>query len=412
MRPFLTTQQFIDKAKAIHGDKFDYSNTIYTSRKGSVTMVCMANNHTFTQPVSSHLSGNGCYKCAGYREDQIKNKDDFIKTANIIHHNKYDYSKTIYTKTSDKIIIICPLENHGIFPQQAGAHIYQESGCPKCAIIFRGNLCRKSTEEFIAASKIIHGDKYDYSQSMYTGIDNKIIIICKLANHGPFPQTAYDHESGRGCPKCKLVFLADKFRKPFDIFIEEANEVHDNKYDYTQFNYHNGKVKSIVICSEHGSFKISAERHIYRRQGCGSCVPKSYGEEFIINWLTNNKIEYKKEYNLFLGSSTFPKRIDFYIKSLNLFIEFNGPQHYAPVIFPGQTKEQSLIKFEEQIIRDGLLREYCENNNVNLLEINGHESGYTKSANHIIVKNYVERELSSYIFRLKSKLYFTRNKVD
>lgn len=45
-------------------------------------------------------------------------------------------------------------------------------------------------------------------------------------------------------------------KKTLDEFIQEANIIHNNKYDYTKTNYINSKTKIIVICSTHGEFKI------------------------------------------------------------------------------------------------------------------------------------------------------------
>lgn len=58
-----------------------------------------------------------------------------------------------------------------------------------------------SREKFIARSREIHGDKYDYSKVVYIGWDKKVIITCPF--HGDFEQTPSHHTSGaRGCPMC------------------------------------------------------------------------------------------------------------------------------------------------------------------------------------------------------------------
>lgn len=63
-------------------------------------------------------------------------------------------------------------------------------------------MSRFSTKEkFVARSREIHGDKYDYSKVVYNGCDKKVIIGCPI--HGDFEQTPSHHTSGaRGCPKC------------------------------------------------------------------------------------------------------------------------------------------------------------------------------------------------------------------
>ena len=96
---------------------------------------------------------------------------EFIKRAKKTHGDKYDYSKTNYTKMHDKVAIICP--KHGVFYQLATGHIHGK-GCGKCA----GNV-PLSTKEFVSRSRDTHGDKYDYSKVKYTHNKTKIILNIK-----------------------------------------------------------------------------------------------------------------------------------------------------------------------------------------------------------------------------------------
>lgn len=59
---------------------------------------------------------------------------------------------------------------------------------------------KRTTEDFIAIARSVHGNKYDYSESIYTGALNKILIICK--SHGDFLISPNNHRRGRGCPSC------------------------------------------------------------------------------------------------------------------------------------------------------------------------------------------------------------------
>jgi hypothetical protein len=59
-----------------------------------------------------------------------------------------------------------------------------------------------NTEIFIEKSKLIHGDKYDYSLTIYKNNKSKVKIRCPI--HGIFEQTAYCHYYFKqGCPECK-----------------------------------------------------------------------------------------------------------------------------------------------------------------------------------------------------------------
>lgn len=62
-------------------------------------------------------------------------------------------------------------------------------------------MARKvDTQEFIKMAKLKHGNKYDYSKSIYTMAKNSITITCPT--HGDFVQRASTHLSGSGCPLC------------------------------------------------------------------------------------------------------------------------------------------------------------------------------------------------------------------
>lgn len=117
--------------------------------------------------------------------------------AKLVHNNKYDYSKVKYIKASEKVCIICP--KHGEFWQIATEHL-KGKGCCKCGHISTGSKKTSNTEEFVRRARKIHGDKYNYDNVIYTGIHNKVQIVCPI--HGIFEQEANAHLHGIGCPKC------------------------------------------------------------------------------------------------------------------------------------------------------------------------------------------------------------------
>ena len=123
---YLTTEQFIEKAKQIHGNKYDYSKVEYVNNHTKVCIICPEHGE-FWQTPNSHLNGNGCSSCKGLKKLTTK---EFIERAKQVHGNKYDYSKTIYVNKRTKVCIICPI--HGEFYQTPHNHVYQKQGCPEC----------------------------------------------------------------------------------------------------------------------------------------------------------------------------------------------------------------------------------------------------------------------------------------
>ena len=135
-----------------------------------------------------------------------KTIEEFIKEANKIHCNKYDYSKTNYINNITKIKIIC--KKHGIFKQIPSNHL-KGIGCPKCGKE-RFKLNKTSTtKKFISKSRILHHNKYDYSEVNYINNITKVKIICK--KHGCFLQRPSDHLQGHGCPKCSKTKLENEY---------------------------------------------------------------------------------------------------------------------------------------------------------------------------------------------------------
>lgn len=124
--------------------------------------------------------------------------EEFIQKSNNVHSYKYDYSKSKFSITAEKVLILCPI--HGEFLQIASSHL-SGRGCPKCAkeILIH---CRRSTkEEFIEKVNERHNYKYDYSRVVYKNNNTKVQIICP--EHGIFEQTPRGHLT-YGCPKCHL----------------------------------------------------------------------------------------------------------------------------------------------------------------------------------------------------------------
>ena len=185
----LTTEDFINKAKQIHGDKYDYSKVEYKNAKTKVCIICLEHGEFWQEP-KHHLNGVGCPICKGVKR---LTTEDFINKAKQIHGDKYDYSKVEYIDNHSKVCIIC-LE-HGEFWQEASSHL-SGCGCPKC----NGGV-NLTLNDFIKKANNIHNHFYDYSKAEYKNAKTKVCIICP--KHGEFWQEASSHLSGKGCPKCK-----------------------------------------------------------------------------------------------------------------------------------------------------------------------------------------------------------------
>jgi len=57
-----TIEEFIEDARRVHGDKYDYSEVDYKNNKTKVSIICKKHG-LFYQTPNDHLSGYGCKKC-------------------------------------------------------------------------------------------------------------------------------------------------------------------------------------------------------------------------------------------------------------------------------------------------------------------------------------------------------------
>lgn len=186
--------------------------------------------------------------------------DEFIRRSKLIHGNLYDYAETRYLGGRTKVTIGCKI--HGPFSQTPERHLLGH-GCRYC-----NEYPKKTNQQFISDCKAVHGDRYDYSNTVYIGDRWPIRVRCPI--HGYFSQRSNAHlHQKQGCPKCK----ADKLRKSTSDFIKEAKNVHGDLYDYSQVRYVDGQTPVCIKCKVHGSFRQTPRNHI-TGSGCPKCVGK------------------------------------------------------------------------------------------------------------------------------------------
>lgn len=262
------TKTFIDKSKIKHGDcLYNYDKVAYINSYTKVIITCKLHKD-FEQTPNNHLKGSGCPVCgASYKGNQFS-KDTtadraikFIKKANEVHENLYNYDKINYIDSLTEVTIVCNI--HGDFKQVPRNHI-SGSGCHKCAHLTVAKKQRHSTEDFVNKAKLVHKNLYEYSQVNYKGIKTKVKINCKV--HGFFNQTPPIHLKGAGCPQC---YFNPRTSNSED-FIIKARKKHKNFYSYSKTDYVTSYKKVIINCPTHGDFSQKPNSHL-RGAGCPEC---------------------------------------------------------------------------------------------------------------------------------------------
>lgn len=194
----LTQDTFINRCKEMHGDKFDYSKSIYVNSGTKIEIKCNTCNHEWFVSPANHIGPqkSGCPMCKKIAHQKrmnltILSTEEFSSRANKIHNNKFDYSKSKYVGSNVKIKIICP--THGEFEQWPQDHM-RGIGCASC-----NGVKKKTSEEFIAQAKEIF-PHFDYSLVNYLNAHAAVEIICP--RHGIFLQKPNAILNKIGCEKC------------------------------------------------------------------------------------------------------------------------------------------------------------------------------------------------------------------
>jgi formylmethanofuran dehydrogenase subunit E len=264
--------RFKAKAHEIYNNKYDYSQIIEDHIHGKDSKVpvhCLECGHNWQPTIHSHVyNKHGCPQCSGKAQWTL---DRFLKKANEIHGDKYDYGQVNENHIEgggSKIPIHCHRCGYDWNPSIQD-HINGRTGCPDCAGQVPWTL-----ERFLDKAPLIHSDKYDYIQITEGHIKNAHSIIpihCKICGYD-WNSTIHKHiNSKTGCLEC-----AGKVPWTLSRFKEKAEKVHGDKYDYSQINenhIHGKDSKVPVYCKqcEH-DWQPTIHGHIYNQYGCPRCA--------------------------------------------------------------------------------------------------------------------------------------------
>lgn len=184
--------RFAEKARRVHGDRFDYSRAYETDDAGRALIICPIHGE-FWQLKSNHLSGRGCRLCSN--EARTTTVSEFIARSREAHGDTFDYSRVLqFASTRDQVEIICRV--HGSFLQIARDHM-RGVACQRCSI----EKTKVTFEEFLERARAAHGDRYGYLEESWRIDPQFVTVICP--EHGPYQQNWQNHCIGMGCSKCK-----------------------------------------------------------------------------------------------------------------------------------------------------------------------------------------------------------------
>ena len=294
-----TNNEWLKKATMRWGNTFDLSRVNYKSSRSKVTIGCP--EHSWVEVYPDHFLKKenkwGCPKCGREKGTHAQRItfEIFKLKANKLFENRYQYDQKSWKGIRESIKFKCPV--HGWITQsRAETHLITNTGCPKCSEEIKANKRRINLKEFIKRASEKHGNKFNYENCKITtrtvnrkGQKKATIatdILCLVnRHHGFFEQEVSYHLNemhGKGCPKCAGV------GRTTELFISEANDIHNFKYSYEKVTYTYSEGSVLITCPIHGDFKQQAIAHL-RGQGCPKCGDLEKGFYGLSNFKTDKE---------------------------------------------------------------------------------------------------------------------------
>ena len=200
----MNTQEFIRRSKELHGDKYNYNESVYVNQQTKVKIYCCAHQKYFEQKPQKHYAhGEGCWDCGVSKraKAQTFTFDEFVEKARVKHGKRFDYDKTTYTRAKDKLTIRCCTCNN-IFEQHGNSHLLG-TGCPRCSVKIAHAKQSYGGDGFIERARQVHGEKFAYLGCTDKNWNQKSTVTWQCRNcHWVNDQLVLNHLAGKGCARC------------------------------------------------------------------------------------------------------------------------------------------------------------------------------------------------------------------
>lgn len=301
---------------------------------------------------------NKGYKFTKYGDTFVCKIEDALRGTKNIVECSCDYCGKLFTKM--------------FFHYDDNKEYVNKDACKDCKRLKQNEITK-------IKNKIIYTDKiknickqlnYELQDFDYEGENTKIPYICNKhreygVQHSPYTSLSQGH----GCYYCGRERTISSWKFTYNEVKEIIEK--DGKNKLLSTNYTRCKDWNLSItCEECGKpFLVSLD--YYQRTHktkCNNCSC-SYGERMIHKYLNEHFIDFETEKEIIIKGRSYPLRLDCFISSYNMAIEFDGEQHYFPVNFDGYSIERFKKEFEELQIRDKEKNNYCKNNNIILMRI-------------------------------------------
>ena len=203
-----------------------------------------------------------------------KTTEEFVVESQQQHGiKKFNYGSVEYKTTQEKVKIFCN-ECQQYFFQLPLEHL-KGRGCRNCGLnkVTILNFKPLTHQVFIEKAKQKHGNKYDYLNTVFVRIKDKVSIFCNKCQKD-FVKQAGSHLQGGGCQICARA-VPSKNKLTIEEFLIAAKKTHGEKYDYTNVIYINSVTKVKIFCLQCNILFEQRPNWHLRGEGCRSCQYKA-----------------------------------------------------------------------------------------------------------------------------------------
>jgi len=268
----VTQEDFIGRARVIHGDKYNYDNIGYTNITSPIRFTCLKCGHeNLLRQARHHVEGSnqGCEICTSVL--RTRNKETFLKKLFYRHKDteKWDFKDFNYVSNNTKSKVTC-LNGHEFMTRPND--LLTGYGCRICGHtkVAAGRKPRPVNKRIITKllSNNVITDLTDYRI-----ITDRVRSRCLVCDYKWESRAGYLFDNPR-CPNCEQAKGHKKLEKRFEDYKEAIKDKFGDKYKYKEETFVNGKTPMTIVCPEHGEFQLSMIRHINKQRpnGCPKCA--------------------------------------------------------------------------------------------------------------------------------------------
>lgn len=372
----LKEAHFLEKLQNRYPDMYDTHLVDFKDKDNKVTLICPTHGEFRITP--RQLFGDkrhkphGCWQCAGLEDPDTRpapmTTDEFFQRMHQLYDaTELDFLTSEFKNTNAKVTAYC--RKHGAITHPA-KYWLEGKGCEYCNGQFY-------PPDFLQRARKAQGQEYTYrGVNKIVSTASRVMVHCGNPNHKWHRMLVSLVLQGCKCRECagRHQSVEQRCQEWIAKCIEKYGE---GRYDYSRAHedyVNNDSLVWIRCCIHDHWFQQTPDNNLRTVNGsCPKCsveFRESEGEATIRRWLLKHGITNFKQDEVTLPVED-PRckrqylRPDFWLPDYNLFIEYNGEQHYEDVDYFFNDD----FTFEDQQIRDEAVRRYCHDHHHRLLEI-------------------------------------------